>query len=137
MTYRSKQTNYHNGRNYAEDGIQKLIVGWLRYNGYLFTSIPAGLFVSAKQQMLATKLGYTAGAPDLIVWIPGGTLSIECKRPEKRVLNMKTGNMVIEQAAGRQSAEQKAFQERVTSTPGHYYLVAKDLQDVIRFFEYV
>ena len=133
----SKKKTYYNGRAYEEDAVQVGIAGWLRTQGYLFTAIPAGLISSVGTQRRSNRLGYVKGAPDIVVWIPGGTVSIECKRPEKRVLNLKTGNMVISSRAGVQSEDQKNWQEKVTHVPGHFYLVAKDVYDVIKFFEYV
>ena len=136
MTWSKKKT-YYNGRSYEEDGVQNSIASWLRTQGYLFTAIPAGLISSVGTQRRSNRLGYVKGSPDIVVWVPGGTICIECKRPEKRVLNIKTGNMVIASRAGTQSEEQKFWQERVTHIPGHYYLVATDLYDVIKFFEHV
>ena len=122
-------------KDYAEDNVQKHIAQWLRVKGYLFTSIPAGLIVSAVAQRTANRLGYTKGAPDIIAWIPNGTVSIEVKRPEKRELSLKTGKMVIANPKGVQTPEQKEFQERVQKTPGHHYIVAYDVYDVEKYFE--
>lgn len=122
-------------KNYAEDAVQKAIVRWLRFNGYLCTSQGAGLIISARTQMTANLLGYLKGSPDLIVWIRGGTLNIECKAPKTMKYSAKTDRMIQDKAEGKQSDSQKDFEKAVTSIFGHHYIVASDLMDVVRYIK--
>lgn len=122
-------------KNYAEDAVQKSIVRWLRFNGFLCTSQGAGLIISARTQRTANMLGYLKGSPDLIVWIRGGTLNIECKAPKTMRYSAKSDRMVVNNSGGRQSETQKAFEEVVTCIPGHHYIVANDLMDVVKYIK--
>ena len=124
-----------NRKRYAEDGVQIGIVRYLRLNGFLCTSQGAGLIKSMRTQLTANRLGYLKGSPDVIVWIRGGTLNIECKAPKEMKYSIKTGKMVVANAGGRQSDTQKEFQENIGKIPGHHYIVAKDVQDVSRYIE--
>lgn len=120
-------------RNYAEDQVQKTIIHWLRLNGFLCTSQGAGLIKSAVTQRIANGLGYLKGSPDVIVWIPGGTLNIEVKRPEKMQYSFKTNRLIVANSAGRQSESQKDFEEKVKSIPGHHYIVVTDVMQVAEY----
>lgn len=120
-------------KRYAEDGVQKSIVKYLRMKGFLVTSPAGGLIKSPITQRVANANGYLAGCSDLIVFIPYGCLHIEVKRPKTLRYSFKTGRMVVNSAAGRQSENQKEFQERVSKISGHYYLVVTDVQQVEDF----
>lgn len=124
-----------NRKRYAEDGVQIGIVRYLRQNGYLCTSQGAGLIKSMRTQLTANRLGYLKGSPDIIVWIRGGTLNIECKAPKEMKCSEKTGKMVVANAGGRQSDTQKEFEEQITKIPGHHYIVASDRMDVVRYIK--
>lgn len=120
-------------RNYAEDQVQKSIVHWLRLKGFICTSQGAGLIKSAVTQRIANGLGYLKGSPDIIVWIPGGTLNIEVKRPQKFEYSFKTNRLIVANSGGKQSDSQKDFEEKVTQIPGHHYIVATDVQQVAEY----
>ena len=122
-------------RTYQEDNVQKGIVRWLRLNGFLCTSQGGGLIVSARTQRTANLLGYLKGSPDLIVWIRGGTLNIECKAPKTMICSLKTGNMIVNSSGGKQSDSQKAFEEEVKKIEGHHYIVANDVMDVVNYIK--
>lgn len=122
-------------RTYQEDNVQKGIVRWLRLNGFLCTSQGGGLIVSARTQRTANLLGYLKGSPDLIVWIRGGTLNIECKAPKTMRCSLKTGNMIVNSSGGKQSDSQKEFEEEVKKIEGHHYIVAKDVMDVVEYIK--
>lgn len=122
-------------KNYAEDAVQKAIVRWLRFNGFLCTSTGAGLIKSMRTQMVMKALGYLPGTPDIIVWIRGGSLGIECKAPKTMRYSAKSDRMVVNNSGGRQSETQKAFEEVLTCIPGHHYIVANDLMDVVKYIK--
>jgi len=122
-------------KRYAEDGVQIGIVRHLRMKGFLCTSQGAGLIKSMRTQLTANRLGYLKGSPDVIVWIRGGTLNIECKAPKEMKCSEKTGKLIVANSGGRQSDTQKEFEEQITKIPGHHYIVAKDVQDVSRYIE--
>lgn len=123
-------------KKYPEDQIQRDIVGWLRGAGYLFTTTGAGLIKSVKTQIIMSGLGYTAGSPDIIVWIQGGTLNIECKAPKTMKYSDKTGKWVQDSKGGVQTPLQKEFELNVTQKEGHHYIIARDKVDVIQYIVY-
>lgn len=122
-------------KRYSEDAVQIAIVHYLRIKGFLCTSQGAGLIQSMKTQMTANLLGYLKGSPDIIVWIRGGTLNIECKAPKTLIYSQKTNRMVVHNSGGRQSDSQKDFQEKITQIPGHHYIIASDPNDVVKYIE--
>lgn len=122
-------------KRYAEDAVQQAIVHYLRLKGFLCTSQGAGLIQSMRTQMTANRLGYLKGSPDVIVWIKGGTLNIECKAPKMMAYSQKTNRLVVHNAGGRQSDSQKEFEEKIKQIPGHHYIIASDPNDVVRYIE--
>lgn len=118
-----------------ETGLQKSIVKYLRLKGYILTSSGAGLIKSRNTQMVMGASGYMVGSADLMVFIPNGCVHIEIKRPAVYEFSAKSRKNIIKCPAGKQSDAQKEFEKRITSLPGHYYLVAYSLQDVIDFFK--
>ena len=119
--------------NYREDIVQIQIVRDLRKKGFLFTSQGAGLIKSENTQKTANRLGYCKGSPDLIVWVKGGTLNIEVKRPALMKYSAKSKRMIISEAEGSQTPSQKEFEAKIKTIPGHYYIVAKSVADVEEF----
>lgn len=122
-------------RSYVEDSVQKAIVYYLRLNGFLCTSQSAGLIKDMRTQITANRLGYLKGSPDIIVWINGGTLNIECKAPNVLGVSEKTGKMIKKKAEGKQSQSQKDFEESINQIKGHHYIVAKDPLDVANYIK--
>lgn len=120
-------------RNYREDKTQVDIVDFLRKKGFLFTSQGAGLIKSAATQRTANRLGYCKGSPDLIVWVKGGTLNIEVKRPVLLTYSAVSKRMIIADPEGKQSQSQAKFEAKINAIPGHYYMVAKSSADVEEF----
>lgn len=118
-----------------ETKLQKQIVQWLKLKGFVYTSTGAGLIKNRTTQMIMMASGYTAGSADLIVFIPNGCLHLELKRPATYRYSAKLKRMVIDDQGGKQSESQKIFQERIGKIPGHYYLVASSLDDVMNFVE--
>ena len=118
-----------------EQSVQIKIVNWLESNGFLFCAPGLGVDVANKNtRFVLYRMGRRAGVPDLLVWIPGGTVGIEVKKPAKYIMSFKTGKVIQDEAPGRQSDDQKKFEERMKSIQGHYYIVAYDLADVQQFF---
>lgn len=99
-----------------EHNIQVGIVQYLRLRGFEVFAIPNG---GRRDAVTGAKLkaeGVTAGAADLIILLPiGNTLFVEVKT-----------------AKGRQSPEQKAFQERVESL-GFNYMIWRSVEDAEKF----
>lgn len=120
---------------HTETQIQSAIVRWLRFNRFLCTSTGAGLIKSVKTQITMRKCGYLPGSPDIIVWIPGGTLNIEVKRPEKMKYSFKTNRLIVANSAGRQSESQKDFEDKVKKIQGHHYIVVTDVQQVAEYIK--
>jgi len=118
---------------YREDVVQIQIVTYLRKKGFLFTSQGAGLIESAVTQRAANRLGYCKGSPDLIVWVKGGTLNIEVKKPALMRYSFKSKRMVVADAGGTQTPSQREFEAKINTIPGHYYMVAKSVADVEEF----
>lgn len=121
--------------NRPEQAVQRAIAHYLTAQGYLFTAPDAGVNVkSVKTRSVLKQMGRRAGVADLIVWINGGTVCIEVKKPKTYRFSEKTGRVVIDSAEGRQSEEQKEFEKRINALTGHYYFVATSVDDVIKFF---
>lgn len=119
-----------------EQLVQIAIVQYLRARGFLFTAPDAGINVSSKKMQATYKrMGRRAGISDLIVWIPGGTLCIEVKKPAVMEYSFKSHRLIIGQRAGTQSDEQKEFEKNVKALPGHYYIVVTSLQQVADFIK--
>lgn len=93
------------------------------------------VFTSSKvTQGILKSMGRRAGIADLIVWIPVGTVCIECKKPATYRWSDRYKRMVIDERAGTQSDEQKEFQALIEKMPGHHYIVAKSVSDVVDYF---
>ena len=122
-------------KRYAEDAVQTAIVHYLRICGFLCTSQGAGLIQSMRTQITANRLGYLKGSPDIIVWIRGGTLNIECKAPKTLTYSGKTNRMVVHNSGGKQSESQRIFEEDIKRIPGHHYIVASDPNDVVKYIK--
>lgn len=120
---------------YEEDNVQVEICRWLDMKKYIYTFTGGGLIHTARTQRLANRLGYRAGVSDLVVWIPQGTVCIEVKKPATYRYSPKLKRLVIERPAGKQSDEQKAFQESVERIGGHHYIVATTVGDVMDYFK--
>lgn len=119
-----------------EQPVQIAIANYLRWRGFLFTAPDAGINVkSERMRAIYKSMGRMAGVPDLLVWIPGGTLGIEVKKPKVMNYSFKTHKMVVASAAGRQSEGQKSFEERVKKIPGHHYIVATSVNEVAEYIE--
>lgn len=120
---------------YAEDKVQQGIVKYLRLKGYMVNCSGAGLIRSFQTQRVMNENGYYTGSSDLMVYIPNGCVHIECKKPAVYEYSAKSGRNIIKIPAGKQSEAQKEFEKKITELPGHYYLVAYSVQDVIDFFK--
>lgn len=122
-------------REYSETRVQESIVQWLQLKGFIYTSTGAGLIKSMRTQMTMLRLGYTAGSPDIIVFIKGGCLHIECKRPSGFRWSNKLNRLVKDTQGGKQSDAQKKFEDEITKIEGHYYLVATSVEEVSNFIK--
>ena len=121
--------------NRPEQAVQRAIANYLTAQGYLFTAPDAGVNVkSVKTRSVLKQMGRRAGVADMIVWINGGTVCIEVKKPKTYRFSEKTGRVVVDSAEGRQSEEQKEFEKRIHDLTGHYYFVATSVDDVVKFF---
>lgn len=122
-------------QSHPEQPVQKSIVQYLELRGFVFTAPDAGVNVKSKvTQGILKSMGRRSGIADLIVWIPGGTVCIECKKPATYRWSDKYKRMVIDERAGTQSDEQKEFQATVEKMSGHHYIVAKSVSDVVDYF---
>ena len=119
---------------YLEDKVLISIVNYLKFYGFLHTSTGAGLIKNQKTQILMNRLGYKSGSPDLIVFIKNGVVCIECKKPATYRWSERYKRMVIDERAGTQSNERKEFQAIIENLPGHHYIVAKSVSDVVDYF---
>ena len=120
---------------HPEQPVQKSIVKYLEYRGFVFTAPDAGVNVKSKAtRNILKSMGRKSGISDLIVWIPCGTVCIECKKPATYRWSYKYKRMVIDERAGTQSDEQKEFQALIEELPGHHYIVAKSVSDVVDYF---
>ena len=99
-----------------EHNIQVAIVQYLRLRGFEVFAIPNG---GRRDAVTGAKLkaeGVSAGVADMIILFPlGNVLFVEVKT-----------------AKGRQSPEQKAFQERVESL-GFNYVIWRSVEDAEKF----
>lgn len=121
---------------YKEDITQIAIANYIRFKGFLFTSTNGGVYVkSIPMRNRLKQMGNLAGASDIIVWIPGGTLCIEVKRPKTMEYSFKSKKMILNDSGGRQSEAQKDFESRVTNIPGHHYIIATDVEQVAKYIE--
>lgn len=119
-----------------EQPVQIAIANYLRQRRFLFTAPDSGINVSSpKMRQIYHNMGRRAGISDLVVWIPGGTVCIEVKRPKTLKYSEKSGKMIVADAGGKQSEEQKEFEELIHKLKGHYYLVATSVTEVDRFFK--
>ena len=114
--------------------LQRQIVCWLKIKGFLFTSTGAGLIKNKITQIIMSASGYRKGTSDLIVFVPNGTICIEVKKPAQYRWSAKLKRMVVADAAGTQSADQKEFEREVSSIAGHTYFVATTVNDVEDYF---
>lgn len=120
---------------HPEQPVQKSIVQYLELRGFIFTAPDAGVNVKSRvTRSILKSMGRRAGIADLIVWIPGGTVCIECKKPATYRWSERYKRMVIDERAGTQSDEQKELQALIEKLPGHHYIVAKSVSDVVDYF---
>lgn len=71
-----------------EDSLQMAVADWLRVNCpyLLWTHIPNGGHMSPAMGARRKRMGAKAGAPDIVVWFPGGrSLLIELKADKGRL----------------------------------------------------
>lgn len=123
-------------QSHPEQPVQKSIVQYLELRGFVFTAPDAGVNVSSRvTREILKSMGRRAGIADLIVFIPAGTVCIECKKPATYRWSERYKRMVIDERAGTQSDEQKAFQAIIEKMPGHHYFVATSLTDVENYFK--
>lgn len=122
-------------KSYDEDRVQIAICNYLRLFGYVFTFTGGGMIKDYRTQKTANRLGYLKGVSDLIVWIPGGTVCIEVKKPATYRWSDRFKRLVIDKEAGDQTDEQIEFEKVVTSLPGQHYVVAKSVDDVDKYFK--
>lgn len=121
---------------HPEQPVQKSIVKYLKLNKFLFTAPDAGVHVKSKAtRSILKSMGRKSGISDLIVWIPGGTVCIEVKKPATYKWSERYKKMVVDSPAGKQSPEQKEFQAMIEQMAGHHYIVAKSLTDVVDYFK--
>lgn len=118
-----------------EQVVQINIVRYLRKRGFLFSAPDAGVNVSSvRTRSILKMMGRNAGVADLVVWVPNGTVCIEVKRPKMMKTSEKTGRMIIDDQGGKQSKEQKEFEQTVSGIKGHSYIVVSSVEEVISYF---
>lgn len=105
----------------TEIQIQATIVQWLqRCVRCRVAAIPNGMKVSMSVARRAKREGMSAGAPDLVV--------AYCHEGEARTLWIEVKTRI-----GRLSEEQQRWREDLQAM-GHDHLVARSLDDVIKWF---
>ena len=107
--------------SHPESELQRRCVRWYR-NAYrdrrlLLVSVPNGARVQRTQARVLKAEGLTAGVSDLLLFAPSGLLCIEMKAPK-----------------GRQSDDQKAWQQAVTAA-GYRYEIVRTLADFQRIVD--
>lgn len=122
--------------NRPEQPVQIAITKYLRLRKFLFCAPDAGVNVSsAKTRSILKAMGRTAGVADLIVWIPGGTVCIEVKRPRVMKWSATSNRMIVDDAGGKQSKGQREFEAAIKELPGHRYIVVQSVADVVEYFQ--
>jgi len=114
--------------NITEHSLQKLCVNWMKiqHRDLCVFAVPNG--GKRKNGGYMTAEGMLKGVSDLVVMLPKGrVLFIELKRPDTKKYNHKTGNW-NKVAGGKQSPEQKEFQEKAEKL-GHTYLLIDTFED--------
>lgn len=105
---------------HEESRIQQACVSWFRWTypdlALNLIAVPNGYKTTATQARIAKAEGLTAGAADLLLFVPSG--KYHCL-----AIEMKT-------AVGRQQPTQKRWQEAVERF-GYKYTVARGLDDFI------
>lgn len=101
---------------HPEHLLQVAIVRYLRRNKIFCFAIPNGGRRDASTGAFLKKEGVLAGCPDLVIIIPNQLFFVELKNGKR----------------GRQSKEQKAFQETVEKL-GFKYLLWRDFVDAENF----
>lgn len=105
---------------HEESRIQQVCVNWFRWSyqdlAANLIAVPNGYRTTATQARIAKAEGLTAGAADLILFVPGG-------KYHALAIEMKT-------ATGRQQPSQKRWQEAVERF-GYKYVVVRSLDDFI------
>ena len=103
-----------------EQGIQKGIVEYLRYSGYLYCVPDCGINVSSvRTRGILKSMGRVSGVPDILVFVPGKVIGLEVKRPAIKGICSK----------GRISETQIEFGERMKCL-GHEYHIVYSVQEV-------
>lgn len=121
---------------YEEDNTQISIANYLRMRGFLFTSTGGGIYIgNIATKTKIKRMGYQKGVSDLIVFINGGTLCIEVKKPKIMRYSAIKKKMVALDPGGKQSDSQKKFEADIKNIPGHYYLLATSYTEVAEFIE--
>lgn len=101
-----------------ESDFQVGVVRTLRYAGFYVFAVPNGQRLNLIRAQLAVREGLTKGVSDLIILLPNQKVFfVEIKNPNKQ---------------GKQSPEQKAFEQLVTKY-GHTYLLWNDWKQVEDF----
>lgn len=103
-----------------EQNIQRGIVNYLKWGGYLFCAPDCGINVASERTRGILKaMGRVAGVPDILVFVPGKVIGLEVKRPSIKGICTK----------GRASDEQKEFGKRLQEL-GHEYHIVYSVEDV-------
>lgn len=102
---------------HGESRFQQAAVRMLRNNGYFCFSVPNGAKLSQTQARIAKAEGVMKGVSDLIVLLPHEPIFVEFKNPNGK---------------GRQSPEQKAFEQAVKDL-GYRYFVWDSWEKVEQF----
>ena len=108
-----------------EQQLQIMCVNWFRlqYPSLFIFAVPNGGSRHKLEAINLRREGATKGVSDLIIMLPKGrVVFVEMKRPASQKMNFKTGNW-NKVAGGKQSPEQKAFQETAETLGFEYLLI--------------
>lgn len=120
-------------RNKEEANIQKQIIDYLVYKRIFCFAVPNGGSRNIIEAKNLKRQGVRSGVADLIILLKKRCIFIEIKIPEKKVLNINTGNY-NKRPAGKQSDEQFYFQQKVELL-GFEYHIWYSLQNCVDFIE--
>jgi hypothetical protein len=108
-----------------EQQLQIMCVNWFRiqYPNLFIFAVPNGGSRHKLEAINLKREGATKGVADLVVLLPNGRcVFIEMKKPASKKMNPKTGNW-NKVAGGKQTPEQKAFQETAESLGFDYSII--------------
>lgn len=119
--------------NKIEESIQAVCVAWFRSHygdDYELVMINNEGKRTQAQRARLSRMGLCKGASDIFLVLNGKVVFVEFKTPPTQTYNPKTKRM-NKKAGGKQSPEQKAFQNKVEKN-NHTYLLIDDFHEFVK-----